>query len=117
MKFRGYQDLGLIIIDEEHEGSYKSDTMPKYHAREVAEYIAEKSGALLLLGSATPSLESYYKALNNEYSLERLSSRNNARPAKVHTVDMCEELKKKNKSFFVCSFFCLRTPFDNMRYF
>lgn len=83
------------MIDEEHETSYKSEKMPKYHAREVADHIAKKHGALLLLGSATPSMESYYKALNGEYSLEKLSSRNNARPATVHKVDMREELKKK----------------------
>lgn len=98
--FTPFKNLGIIVIDEEHETSYKSEKMPKYHAREVADHIAKKHGALLLLGSATPSMESYYKALNGEYSLEKLSSRNNARPATVHKVDMREELKKKNKSLF-----------------
>lgn len=99
--FTPFDNIGIIIIDEEHEGSYKSEKMPKYHGREVAEHIAKKHGALLLLGSATPSMESYFKALNGEYSLEKLTKRNNENGlATVKMVDMREELKAKNRSYF-----------------
>ncbi len=99
--FVPFDKLGIIIIDEEHETSYKSEKMPKYHAREVAEYIAEKKNALLLLGSATPSIDSYYKAKSGRYSLEILNNRNGgARPATVHVADMRQELKNGNKSYF-----------------
>ncbi len=60
--FTPFSNLGIMIIDEEHETSYKSETVPRYHAREVAAKRAELCGATLVLGSATPSLESYYKA-------------------------------------------------------
>ena len=73
--FTPFGRLGLIIIDEEHEASYKSENTPKYHAREVAIWRAEMAGASVLLGSATPSLESYSKACNGEYTLLRLSKR------------------------------------------
>ena len=93
--------LGIVIIDEEHETSYKSEKMPKYHAREVATHICEKSDALLLLGSATPSLESYYRAMSGEYDLYMLKDRPGmATLPTVHTVDMRKELKEGNKSFF-----------------
>lgn len=99
--FTPFDNLGMIIIDEEHEASYKSEKMPKYHAREVAEYIGKREHALVLLGSATPSIDSFYKAKSGEYSLEVLSSRNGgARPAKVHVADMRAELKNGNKSYF-----------------
>ena len=67
--FTPFANLGLIIIDEEHEGAYKSEISPRYHAREVAEMRAKMNHASLILGSATPSMESYYKALNGEYKL------------------------------------------------
>lgn len=99
--FTPFENIGIIIIDEEHETSYKSEKMPKYHAREVAEYIAKREGALLLLGSATPSIDSYYKTRTGEYNLEVLSSRNGgATPAQVHIADMRAELKSGNKSYF-----------------
>ncbi len=99
--FTPFPNLGLIVMDEEHEPGYKSDKMPKYHAREVAEYLAKRENALLLLGSATPSLESYYKAKNGEYLLYEMPTRNaTAKLPKVHTVDMREELKQGNKSLF-----------------
>lgn len=60
--FTPFPDLGIIIIDEEHEASYKSETVPRYHARETAIQRAEMTDAIVVLGSATPSLESYYKA-------------------------------------------------------
>lgn len=99
--FTPFPNLGIIIIDEEHEGSYKSEKMPKYHAREVAEHIAKRENAELLLGSATPSMESFYKAKNGEYGLIRLNSRNgNAVLPTVSVVDMRKELKNGNKSYF-----------------
>ncbi len=99
--FTPFSDLGLIIIDEEHEGSYKSETVPKYHAREVAIKRAEITGASVILGSATPSLESYSKALQGEYKLFNLPSRNGeARMPRIWIEDLREELKKKNKSIF-----------------
>lgn len=99
--FVPFDRLGIIIIDEEHETSYKSEKMPKYHAREVAEYIAEKKKALLLLGSATPSIDSFYRAKSGKYDIEVLSNRNGgAKPATVHVADMRQELKNGNKSYF-----------------
>lgn len=99
--FIPFNNLGIIIIDEEHETSYKSEKMPKYHAREVGEYIAGRENALLLLGSATPSIDSYYRAKCGQYDLEVLTSRNGgARPASVHVADMRAELKNGNKSYF-----------------
>lgn len=67
--------LGAIIIDEEHDNAYQSENSPRYHARDVAHYRAFQSKALLLLGSATPSIESYYKAINKEYNLFELKER------------------------------------------
>ena len=67
--FLPLENLGMIIIDEEHENSYKSESNPKYDAREVAEYIAEMKGCKLVLGTATPSLDSYYRAKLGEYEL------------------------------------------------
>lgn len=98
--FTPFRHLGLIIIDEEHEGSYKSESVPKYHAREVAEKIAEMSNATLVLGSATPSLESYYRAENNKYQLHKLTARGKGNLADVSIVDLREELKNGNKSIF-----------------
>ncbi|MCR4643156.1 MAG: primosomal protein N' [Lachnospiraceae bacterium] len=99
--FTPFPATGVIIIDEEHEGSYKSEKMPKYHAREVAEYLAEQNGALLVLGSATPSVESYFRAESGEAHLYKLTQRyGNARLPQVYIADMREELKKGNRSFF-----------------
>lgn len=99
--FTPFQNLGMIIIDEEHEGSYKSDGMPKYHARETAEYIARTQGASVVLGSATPSVTAYYKAQNGEYGFFRLQDRfGGKRLPKVHTVDLREELHEGNRSIF-----------------
>ncbi|MPM47232.1 primosomal protein N' [bioreactor metagenome] len=78
--FAPVQNLGLIIIDEEHDQSYKSDTRLKYHARDVARFLCAKCGALLLLSSATPDIESYYKAETGKYRLLNLTERFNASP-------------------------------------
>ena len=73
--FAPFQNLGLIIIDEEHETSYKSGQTPRYHARQVAFYLAQKAGAKLVMGSATPSLESYHALLNETFAHARLTQR------------------------------------------
>lgn len=101
--FTPFPDLGLIIIDEEHEAAYKSDTSPKYHARDVARKRAELCGCSLVLGSATPSLESYAKAKSGEYKLLLLTKRANEGRVKlptVHIIDLREELKIGNRSMF-----------------
>ncbi len=99
--FTPFKDLGLIIIDEEHEGSYKSENPPKYHARETAVKRGELSGASVILGSATPSLESYAKAIQGIYKLFTLPCRNGeGRMPKIWVEDLREELKNKNISVF-----------------
>ena len=93
-------NLGLIILDEEHEATYKQqDHSPRYHARDVALFRAKQAGAVLLLGSATPSIESYYRAEQAEQLLclpSRVSG--NAMP-EVHIVDMREASRVKNSIF------------------
>ncbi len=99
--FTPFDNLGIVIIDEEHESSYKAENMPKYHAREVAEKLCELTNSVLVLGSATPSLESYYRAKQGIYKLYKLNSRltGNTLPT-VYVEDMREELKNGNKSVF-----------------
>lgn len=99
--FAPAERLGLIVIDEEHDGAYKSDTSPKYHARETAIYRAKLCGASVVLGSATPSVEAYAHALNGEYQLWTLKKRaGNAILPKTQIVDLREEFKKGNRSIF-----------------
>ena len=100
--FAPFQRLGLIIIDEEHESSYHSDTTPRYDAREAAQKRAELSGAMLLLGSATPSLLSYYRAETGVYRLYRLKERavQKAVLPRIHVSDMRKELAAGNRSLF-----------------
>ncbi|PAB58864.1 primosomal protein N' [Anaeromicrobium sediminis] len=99
--FSPFKNLGIIIIDEEHEYSYKSENRPRYHTIEVAKFRAIKNQCPLILGSATPSIEAYYKAINKEYEKIELISRYNKKPLpKVTVVDMREELKMGNKSIF-----------------
>ncbi len=94
-------DLGLIIIDEEQESSYKSDNVPKYHTRETAIQRASMSGASVILGSATPSLDSYYRAEQGRYVLWELKERaNKGTLPQVEVVDLREELKQGNRSRF-----------------
>ncbi len=99
--FTPFPNLGLVIIDEEHEPSYKSEQSPKYHAREVAEEVARLSGASLVLGSATPSMEAYYQVKQGKYRLFTLEKRltGGALPS-VEVVDLREELKNGNRSIF-----------------
>lgn len=99
--FVPFPNLGMIIIDEEHEPSYKSETMPRYHARETAEKLAEIKKASLVLGSATPSLEAYYRAKEGKYELFKLSRRlTGGTLAPVSIVDLREELRSGNRSIF-----------------
>ena len=99
--FLPLQNLGLIIIDEEHENTYKSEHNPKYHTREVSEFLCHIKKCKLVLGSATPSIESYYKALKEEYILiEMLKRVNNKKMPEMQIVDMRQELKNKNLSLF-----------------
>lgn len=99
--FTPFPRLGMIIIDEEHEGSYKSESMPRYHARDVALEMAGYHDAGVVLGSATPSMESYYKAMNGEYRLFTLKERlSGGSLPSVYTVDLREELKEGNRSIF-----------------
>ena len=99
--FAPFSDLGLIVMDEEHESSYKSDNVPKYHARETAIQRAKMSHASVILGSATPSVISYYKAQQGEYRLWQLNLRAKAQElAQVEIVDLREELRMGNRSRF-----------------
>ncbi len=99
--FVPFPNLGMIMIDEEHEPSYKSETMPRYHARETAEKLAEIKKASLVLGSATPSLEAYYRAKEGKYELFKLNRRlTGGTLAPVSIVDLREELRSGNRSIF-----------------
>ena len=99
--FTPFPDIGIIIIDEEHENSYKSETMPKYHARETAEELAALHGASVFLGSATPSLESFYRVKQGKYKLFTLNERltGGVLPT-VYVEDLRQELKNGNRSIF-----------------
>ncbi len=102
--FAPCRNLGLIVVDEEHEDTYKSETGVRYHAREVAMCRAHTEGAKVLLASATPSVESYYHAKNGKYTLLELQNRyNDAMLPKTVIVDMREELQRGNTSLFSLS--------------
>lgn len=97
--FTPFSNLGLIVIDEEHEASYKSETMPRYHARETAIARAQMQGASVVLGSATPSVESYAKALEGTYTLLSLTERVEHKPLPTcEIVDLRTELREGNRS-------------------
>lgn len=99
--FTPFQRLGLIVIDEEHESSYQSEMPPKYHAREVAMQRARMVGASVVLGSATPSMEAYYRAVTGRYQLFTLTKRaGGATLPKVWITDLRQELERKNRSIF-----------------
>ncbi|MFH1825913.1 MAG: primosomal protein N' [bacterium] len=95
--FAPLEKIGVIVIDEEYENSYKQDKSPRYHAREVAEFLAKQHQAALILGSATPSIETYYKASLGEYKKLTLSQRIDNRPLPpVELVDM-----RKDRGFLL----------------
>jgi len=97
--FAPLKDLGLIILDEEQEGSYKSENVPRYHARDVAKFRASRNEALLILGSATPSVETMYHAKQGNYQLFTLSHRYNEKVLpQVFIADLKEELRAGNPS-------------------
>lgn len=97
--FTPFSNLGVIMIDEEHEESYKSETVPRYHAREAAQKRAELEGAKLILGSATPSVESYYRAEKGEYALLEMTQRANGKALPdVRIEDMRKEMREGNRS-------------------
>ena len=97
--FTPFSNLGLIVIDEEHEPTYKSENTPRYHARETAIQRAQMEHAQVVMGSATPSLEAYSHGCSGEYLLVRLRARYEERPLpQVSIVDLREELKKGNRS-------------------
>ena len=97
--FTPFGNLGLIIIDEEHEPSYKSESSPRYHARETSIKRASLENARVVMGSATPSVEAYSQAMKGVYGLVRLNARYGSRPMpQVSIVDLREELKAGNRS-------------------
>ena len=103
--FAPQPDLGLIVIDEEHEWTYKqSDKSPRYHARDVAIKLAELTGAIVILGSATPDVATFYHAQRGDYRLlklpERVTPRDGSSMPGVEVVDLREELKAGNRSLF-----------------
>ena len=99
--FAPFNSLGLVIIDEFHENAYKSEMNPKFSAIEVGKYMVLKRNITLVLGSATPSVEEYYRAKNNEYELITIKERANKKPLpKIELVDMKNELMIGNKSMF-----------------
>jgi len=96
--FSPVDNLGLVIIDEEHENTYKQDDVPRYHARDVAEERSRLNNCPLILGTATPSLESYYKAKSGEYKLIKITKRIDERLLpKVKIVDMRMELATRKR--------------------
>ena len=99
--FTPFPHIGLIVMDEEHENSYKSESAPKYHARETAEEVARMHGASVVLGSATPSLEAFYRAQQGRYLRLSLTERlTGGQLASVCVVDLRKELKEGNRSIF-----------------
>jgi len=99
--FLPFDNLGLIVIDEEHENSYKSDSNPKYNAKEIAFFKSKFYDCKVVLGSATPSVETYYASINKNIRLISIKNRVDSLPMpKVEIVDMRDELLNNNKSIF-----------------
>lgn len=99
--FAPLKDVGIIIIDEEHDGSYTSESNPRYVTSEVAEFRRNFNDCNLVLGSATPSIESYYKAKSGEYTLIEMPERINKRPLpEISIVNMCDEIIRGNNGVF-----------------
>lgn len=96
--FAPFDDLGLIVMDEEHDSSYKQDESPRYHSHDIVEQMSDIYQATLLMGSATPSLESYYKSQQGKYTLLTMPSRIDNLPLpQIEAVDMREELRLGNR--------------------
>ena len=99
--FAPLEHLGLIIIDEEHDGSYRSETSPRYSTFDIAKFRAEHCGAKLVLGSATPAVETYRRALRGEFFLAELPDRINRRPLpEIIIADMRQEIRRGNHTAF-----------------
>lgn len=99
--FAPLDNVGLIVIDEEHDTSYSSESNPRYITRDVAMFRAKYNGARLVMGSATPAVESYYRAMQGEYMLARLPNRVNKREMpKIEVVNMCNEVMYGNSGMF-----------------
>lgn len=99
--FTPFNNLGAVIIDEEHESAYQSETIPRYHARETAIELARMTGAKVIMGSATPSLEAFNRCKSGIYKLYRLDNRaGNATIPDVDVVDLRDEMKKGNRTMF-----------------
>ena len=99
--FAPLKDIGLIVVDEEHDSSYYSESNPRYHTHEVAKYLAYLNECPLVLGSATPSIESYHKAKQGEYRLIQLTNRaNNKELPSIEIIDMLSEIHQGNESIF-----------------
>lgn len=99
--FTPFNNLGAVIIDEEHESAYQSETIPRYHARETAIELARMTGVKVIMGSATPSLEAFNRCRNGIYKLYRLDNRaGNATIPDVDVVDLRDEMKKGNRTMF-----------------
>ncbi|WP_317368067.1 primosomal protein N' [uncultured Tyzzerella sp.] len=112
--FTPFENLGVIIIDEEHESTYKSESTPKYDIKEIAEQICNLTGATLVLGSATPSINTYYKTQNGEYDLVYINNRINNSMPQVNVIDMRKELEKGNMSIFSKALFdAIKENLDN----
>src|SRR5262249_21563233 len=100
--FAPVNDLALIIVDEEHDSSYKQEETPRYHARDVAVVRAKNSNAVVVLGSATPSLESYYNATKNKSALMELPDRVEQRPLpEVEIINMREEFAQTGQDHVI----------------
>lgn len=99
--FAPVENLGVVIIDEEHDGSYYSENNPRYNTKEVANFRCDYNGAKLILGSATPSIESYYDAVNGKLKLIEMKKRAVAKKLpEIYVVDMLSELRMGNSSMF-----------------
>ncbi len=101
--FTPFANLGAVIIDEEHESTYKSETTPKYDVREIAIEIGRICGSITVFGSATPDISTYYKANIGEFDLVTISSRVNKSFPEINVIDMRKELENGNKSVFSSS--------------
>ena len=102
--FAPLTDIGVIIIDEEHDNSYLSDSNPRYFTHDIAEFRAKQNNCPLVLGSATPSIETFYNAKSGEYNLVEMPVRVNKQPMpKIEIVDMCQQFKLGNMSMLSAS--------------